>query len=512
MTLVVRPLLIFLLMFGVVCAASAQAINTSSIYRNETLGVRGVFSPDWNIITSRSQAPDALKPNFPVDKGPNDSPLFIGLHSSEQVFIRLLSETWFDDLEAFADVLEQSISGQGMEIISANVATDNSALEFRYRHPQLGLVFKERVVLMPESQIIRLAAWTSASLMDSFAPVIEAAFADLEFFDAINADPGWQALWENLSLRMSGEEIAGAPGSSPVITEAVAGVSCPDPTSSMLWAVAGGGLAESGSEVYLFGSIHVGKPEFYPLDREVEDVFRASDYLVFEVDPTTVSSPEVMMNMQQQGMLPQGQTLEDVVSADVIADFRRLMANMGLPADNFMTMQPWLLTLMLTGLQMNSLGYLPQYGLESYFMAEKAASTDILELESIEQQIRLLQSLNAESFLAYTIEEFDTGKQEIEALIDAWECADKPALSRMLFEDFEDATMSASERAEMDALWEALYVGRNIAMAEKISSFSKLPKGQYFIVVGSAHLVGENSVIEHLREAGFQVSPVTVSP
>lgn len=490
---------------------AAQGINTSSIYRNDDVGVRAAFAPSWNIITNREQAPDVLKPNFPADKGPNDSPLFIGVHDSQQLFIRLLTETYFDDLEAYAGVLAQSIASQGLEITAARLARDNTALEMDYRHPQLGLHFRERVALLADSQVIRMAAWATEAAWPGYNAEVETAFAGIELSDAVNVGPGWQPVWEDLESRLAESDLAGIPLAQAEAVTVPAG-QCSDPTSSMLWRVTGPALDAKGIELYLFGSIHVGKPDFYPLPPTVERVFRNADHLVFEVDPTTVADPAVIMSMQSRGMLPQGKTLNDVVSPEVVGEFERLMGSLGLPAENFMGMQPWFVTLMLSGLQMNALGYLPEYGLESYFLSRKPAGADILELESIQQQIGFLQALNAESYLAYTIKSFETGKEEIEKLIAAWKCADKGPLEDMLFDDFVSDELGPAEQADMDALMDALYTRRNVGMADKIADFVDGQAGRYFVVVGSAHLLGEGSVVAHLRDAGFTVAPVPLDP
>ena len=488
----------------------AQAINTSSIYRNDSIGVRGAFAPEWNVITNRMQAPDELKPNFPENKGPNDSPLFIGMHASGQLFMRLLSETYFDDLKAYTNILVEGIRGQGLEISTARMAVDNSAVEIDYHHPQLGLRFRERVSLLPDSQLIRMAAWSSELTWNTYEAVIEDAFNEVELKDVINAASGWQSVWKELEPRLENASLEGV-----VLAQIAAPVqaqqACTDPASSMLWRVDSPGLVETGTEIYLFGSIHVGKAEFYPLAEEIEEVFQASDYVVFEVDPSSVSDPSVLMDMQTRGMLPQGQTLSDVISAEVVDEFRRVMGNIGMPADNFMGMQPWFLTLMLSSLQLNALGYLPQYGLESYFLGKKAADVEILELESIQQQIGFLEALNAETYLAYTINSFETGNEEIEALIDAWVCAEKGPLQDILFADFENEEMSPSEKAEFEDLMDALYTQRNIDMADKIAEYASADQGKYFVVVGSAHLLGEESIVELLKQRRFQVTPVSLT-
>ena len=506
--------LLLVLLLGLSHWAQPQSINTSSIYRNDSVGVRGAFAPQWKLITSREQAPDGLKPNFPSDKGPDDSPLFIGIHDSQQLFIRLLTETFFDDLNSYARVLAEGIQSQGLEILSASMSSDNTAMQIDYHHPELGLRFRERVSILPDSQVIRMAAWSSNLTWDTYASVIDNAFAGLELNDVVNANPGWQTVWANLGEKLLSTGMQGIEGVelAAVANQTANPALCADPTSSMLWRVESPLLQDNGSQIYLFGSIHVGKAEFYPLAEEIENTYRSADYLVFEVDPNSVSDPSVLMSMQTRGMLPPGQTLADVVSTEVLDEFRRVMGNMGLPTDNFMTMQPWFLTLMLSSLQMNSLGYLPEYGLESYFLAQKPAQTEILELESIEQQIGFLEALNAETYLAYTINSFESGNQEIEKLVDAWLCADKAPLTEMLFAEFESAELTTAEQADMEALMGSLYTRRNIDMADKIADYAYAQQGIYFVVIGSAHLLGEDSVVELLREKSFQVTPVSLSP
>ena len=488
----------------------AQTINSNAIYRNDTIGVRGAFE-NWDIITTRDQAPDALKPNFPNDKGPNDSPLFIGIHDSDQLFLRLLVVTYFDDLEAYAKLLGEGITTQGLEILSARIAEDNSALQMEYAHPQLGLRFIERVVLLPDSQIIRMAAWTTVNEWDQYADVIAEAFEATELFDVFNAESGWQNIWANLEQKLSANNLEGI-----TLAQATADIetasACPDPTSSMMWQVHSPKLETTNSQLYLFGSIHVGKENFYPLPAIIESTYRDADFLVFEVDPTSVTDPAGMRILQSRGMLPQGETLANIISPEVMAEFRQVMANLGLPADNFMGMQPWFLTLMLSSLQMNALGYIPEYGLESYFLEQKSEGMEILELETIQKQIGFLENLNAETFLAYTLKSMETGNEEIEQLIGAWKCADKLPLTEMLFSEFDFEDITDVEKADLKGLMETIYTQRNIDMAETIAAYTDAEPGNYFVVIGSAHLLGEESIVALLRDEGFTVSPVNLSP
>ncbi|HEY0960807.1 MAG TPA: TraB/GumN family protein [Pseudomonadales bacterium] len=284
---------------------------------------------------------------------------------------------------------------------------------------------------------------------------------------------------------------------------------CADPGSSMLWEVSGPGIGADAVTMHLFGSIHLGKPEFYPLHPTIEKLFRAADTLVFEIDPLAASDPQVAMRLQLRGMLPAGQTLDEVVSPEALANLEQVLAGFGIPLANFMTMKPWLLTLMLANVQASALGYSAQHGLESYFLAQKAPDAGIEELESLDQQVDMLDRLDPELLLGYSLQDFDDSAGEMEALIAAWRCADKPALAEQLFSEIlKTAQGDGDARAGMDDLYRKLYTDRNKVMADGIEDFISSGSGTWFVVVGSAHLLGAGSVVELLEQRGYTVSPV----
>lgn len=275
---------------------------------------------------------------------------------------------------------------------------------------------------------------------------------------------------------------------------------CKDPGSSLLWEVQG-----QDSTVYLFGSLHLGDASFYPLPEKIETTFRNADHLVFEVDPRSMTTPQAQQRMLQMGSLAPGQELSDLVSPAIVSDLEARLRFMGVPAENLMNFRPWFLTLMLTSLQYRSLGYFPDYGVEQYIAREVPEGVNRLALETVEEQVGFLQHLDGEAFLAYTLANFEEGRQLAGALVDAWRCADKDALNALLTQGFE---AEGFEGVDMKTLKEKLITGRNVTMAEKIRGYLEDGSGDYFVVVGSAHYLGEGSVVDLLREQGYQVNAV----
>jgi len=51
---------------------------------------------------------------------------------------------------------------------------------------------------------------------------------------------------------------------------------------------------------------------------------------------------------------------------------------------------------------------------------------------------------------------------------------------------------------------------RNAGMANRIREYLNSGKGDYFVVVGAGHLLGEGSMVDLLQQQGYQVTPVRV--
>jgi uncharacterized protein YbaP (TraB family) len=288
---------------------------------------------------------------------------------------------------------------------------------------------------------------------------------------------------------------------------------CPDPAQSMLWQLRSEALDARGVQIHLLGSIHVGKADFYPLHKDVEQRFQAADHLVFEVDPRAIASPRIAMQMQLRGMLPEGQSLQDLLSPATFASLQQVLQDIDVPIANFMQFKPWMVALLLTNMQAAALGYDPRFGLESYLMGQRRADIDILELESLEQQLGMLEALHPETFLGYSLQEFEQGSVVMERMVAAWLCGDKATLADIVHAS--EAQLAAAGTAageHLAAIYDSLFRQRNLRMADGIEAFARTGSGSYFVVVGAGHLLGEDSVVDLLQQRGYRAEPVLLSP
>jgi uncharacterized protein len=262
---------------------------------------------------------------------------------------------------------------------------------------------------------------------------------------------------------------------------------------STLWKVSSGK-----NTVYLLGSIHALKSEQYPLKAPIEQAFEDSQVLVLEVDPASMGDLAMQGAMLGKGMLPPGSTLEQCLSSSVYELAKSKTSELGLDIELFQGFKPWLFALTLGMTKLQASGFNPAQGVDFYFYGKAAAAgKPVKSLETMDYQLGLFDQLspeNQEAFLSQTLKDLDVMEKEMATLISAWSSGDVGELEALLLRNF---------RGHAD-LYEALVAQRNRAWTFKIESFLNDDKN-HLVVVGAAHLVGREGLVEMLRSKGYSI-------
>ena len=100
------------------------------------------------------------------------------------------------------------------------------------------------------------------------------------------------------------------------------------------------------------------------------------------------------------------------------------------------------------------------------------------------------------------IEEFDHSEDATHCLIESWKAGDFDKLN-----EFASLTEMSPEFEQ------SFMTQRNIDWAKQLSepSWSPKRKGSYVMVVGALHLIGEQSVLNLLKDSGFKISQLSQS-
>ncbi len=252
-----------------------------------------------------------------------------------------------------------------------------------------------------------------------------------------------------------------------------------------------------GATVWLLGSMHLARPDIYPLRRDIERAFEKSDSLVVEVDIGTANQLYIQQMMLERGTYPPGETVQQHISSSTWLGLQKAIRQFGLPVDVMARYRPGLLVATLSTLHMMKLGLDPEFGVDRHFLAAARGEKEILELETIEQQIDLLMDFPDEELLVkQTLEQLDQMDLIMTELVSAWKAGNSARLERLLIDD------ELARDPAYKILHERMFDDRNRGMVAKIDSYLRRG-GVYFVVVGAGHLVGDMGVVALLEKRGY---------
>lgn len=249
--------------------------------------------------------------------------------------------------------------------------------------------------------------------------------------------------------------------------------------------------------VYLAGSIHILKPNFYPLARPYQMAFDQADTLVVEVDISALDPATIQAKSMQYGMLASNQNLQQVLSTEAYTELQAVGAEYGLPISQMSAFKPALVSQQLAVLALVSIGYNPNSGVEAYFLNQLGQRT-VLQLENLDFQLDLLlnQPLEMQSaLLQETLSQMDEFEDLTAKLVTAYLSGDDESFNQAF------QAQSGTSQLTRDFMYQ-LMDERNMGMAAKIQQYLT-QQGTYFVLIGAGHYVGDNSIIELLTKAGI---------
>lgn len=256
------------------------------------------------------------------------------------------------------------------------------------------------------------------------------------------------------------------------------------------------------STVYILGSIHLAKPELYPLEKAIEEGYKKSDVLVVEVDTQSGEAGQVMQyTMRTLGAYPQGKSLRTELSPKTYRALQAYTEKAGLPLYALEQMRPWVVMLQLSMAEMQRLGYSPELGIDKHFLERaKREEKTVLELETIQQQMAFLSRDDKQyqdDLLRYSLASMHEMEPMLRALANSWKNGDAKAMEKLFLLPLQDD-------ADLKDIYERLVIKRNRKMTKKIESFLKTGN-DYFVVVGAGHVVGKEGIVELLAGDGYRV-------
>ncbi len=294
------------------------------------------------------------------------------------------------------------------------------------------------------------------------------------------------------ALLLAGPLLAWADGPRcpPPVPVATAEASARD--RGMLWRI-----TRDGRSSYLYGTLHVGKPNWRRLGPQLSAALRASDVLALEIDPNDPELIKAMAELRPPQELPPElqQRLERAFERACIA------------GESMATLHPVLQVTSLTVLEARWFGMDPGFALEQALVAQaRTLGRRVISLETAAEQTRALvpdDEAEAQALLGHSLQQLEdsSARRVLQRLATAWERGDLATL-----EDYEkwcECITSDSDRDFMRQLNDE----RNPGLAEGIEAQHRQGR-RVFAAVGALHMTGPQALQALLGKRGFRVERI----
>ncbi len=261
--------------------------------------------------------------------------------------------------------------------------------------------------------------------------------------------------------------------------------------NALLWNVSKGD-----QEAYLYGTIHIScNAELSP---DVEKALKESDELILEID---MSDPSLQMRMMQKMVLPDGKNASDFLTDKELESLEEYVnENVKMIPDFAMVsnMKPIFLSSLITQSLLscqNQTGY-------DQLLLQKAQQQNmpISGLETIDEQISALDGIPHQEVYDEIIASIEEDQQEdikmLDKMMQYYNNANLKALKKLFDEsdsflnDFTDIALDKRNKNWIPVIKE------------------KMKDQKVFIAFGAAHLIGDNGVVELLKDEGYKVTPM----
>lgn len=257
-------------------------------------------------------------------------------------------------------------------------------------------------------------------------------------------------------------------------------------------------ITSGSNTVYLGGTVHLLRPTDYPLPEEYEQAYQASSEIYFETDLSAMTDFSVQAQMLRQLSYDDERSLKTVLNTEAYTALSAYAEKLGLPLVMLEKFKPGMVVSTLQLLEFQKMGFTPQ-GVDNYFNTRAIGDAKRLgQLETIEQQIGFLAAMgegNESEFILLSLRDLEDTEAVMEDMIGAWREGDNDKLAEMFIADM---------RAEAPELYDSLLLQRNLNWIPQIESMLRDADTE-FVLVGAAHLVGDQGLLDLLSQKGFQV-------
>lgn len=254
------------------------------------------------------------------------------------------------------------------------------------------------------------------------------------------------------------------------------------------------------STLYLYGTVHLLPDNLNWQKEDMRGAFKESGTVFFEVDTGSDGQIQAAVLTTSLGMRQDGLRLSDGLDSYQLKLLDAAAHNGKLSLAALDSMKPWLASEFLTIAAATNAGLSPELSADDALKSRaRREQKNVIYLETIEDQIRVSadqsQSLQL-LLLTETLEGFNTLGDDLTDIAQSWAVGRTKYLT-------EEVVMPMKSKSSV--FYDALITQRNKKWTKQLTAFLE-GNGTGFAAIGTSHLLGEDSLVEMLREQGYEVS------
>ncbi len=257
-------------------------------------------------------------------------------------------------------------------------------------------------------------------------------------------------------------------------------------------------VKDNDTTLYVYGTIHVLKPELKWQTPGMMADFDKANQIIFELAPDQLTQQVMQPLLFSKGLFGPEDSLANHLDTKTYKLLSDHLRGAGMPDTMISQMKPWFAGMMLAQVAYAQQGFAGEIGVEK-ILSQRALKSEqpMGGLETAEQQIDYFATMPMDeqlSFLEISIKDFDKAGQQINDMLDAWIKGDVDLLAELINESM----------VAIPGVYDRLIIERNKNWVMQVKGFMQQP-GIFFMAVGAGHMPGEEGVINLLEKAGYEV-------
>lgn len=255
--------------------------------------------------------------------------------------------------------------------------------------------------------------------------------------------------------------------------------------------------------VYLLGTVHAGKEDFYPLAPEIDKALEECKALIVEIAIDKVDLNKMKVTATSKATYSPPDKLSAHLSAPTKRIFDDYLAWAGESWEMYEKYRPWFVrSLIGASPRWSTETIRSRLGIDRYLIGRaRELKKDVLDLETPDFQLKISADLPEnlqDKLLAVSILDLKNSGNDVKNIVYAWKGGDSEKM-------YDVVTRDMREYPELTPYYKRLVDDRNVSMTKTLTELFAKSSGPYLVAVGAGHLVGKTGLVSQFKERGYTV-------